>query len=87
MGADPPTLTDSERRVLELAVRTDLGPGEMANHVRDLGDELGMTELVYYRTLDRVLETAAAAAAYPAEVRLLREARRKRIARTHPWMV
>jgi hypothetical protein len=77
MGADPPTLPDTDRQVLELAVRTDIGPGLMANLIR----ELGMTEPAYYRRLLRILETAAAAAAYPVQVRLLKEAMIRRTSR------
>lgn len=74
----PPVLADDDRRVLELAVR-GLAPGAMANAIRDLGT----TQLAYYRQLNRILETEAAAAAYPAQVRLLRAARDKRISGTH----
>jgi hypothetical protein len=81
-----PQLTDRDRQVLELAIREDLSPGEMANEVRDLARALGVGELAYYQMLDRILDSEAAAAAYPIQVRMLRSLRDGRIRLTRGWV-
>ncbi len=72
--------------MLELAIREDLRPGEMANEVRDLCAKLGIGQIAYYQKLDRILDSEAAAAAYPIQVRMLRSQREDRTRVIHGWV-
>lgn len=79
MMADP-ALSDPDRQVLELAIREDLSPGQLENEIR----ELKMSRTEFDVALQRILGTAAAVAAYPVQVRLLRAARDRRV-RQRGW--
>jgi hypothetical protein len=76
-----PALTDTDRQVLELAIREDLSPGRMENAIHELGLRLGMSRTEYDIALLRILRSPAAAAAYPVQVRLLNAARATRVRR------
>lgn len=70
----PPALDPKDRAILELAIRDDLGPGQILNHIRDLG----LRETAYWLRLAQLLETEAALAAYPVDVNRLRSLTRFR---------